>query len=263
MQNHDKAQLCLFLILADNILLMRSSIQERSNEVFGGSIENTIRGRVLIGLSLKAIDSFDRLVVDARDGRSECSHHLKTMVESFIFSCWVRADPSDQSAKLLYAKANWSKAQYLEKYSDLVNSKMWAKAFGGLQKWALSGIEEKKWTRFKRARIADLAEQAKVQEYYNRIYKPSCEAAHIGDIEMYLPPEPTWSRGATLSHSSLIQCCWAIELGIDLACDVLQDASEVLKMEMTKQIDGFRKRSDEIQKDQPTRRRIARFYAES
>ena len=68
-----------------------------------GTIQKSLRNSVFIGLSLKALDSFDRLLVDAYDRRAECSHHLKTMAESFIYAGWVSEDAGDTRARLLRA----------------------------------------------------------------------------------------------------------------------------------------------------------------
>jgi hypothetical protein len=92
-------KLHLFLILAEDILSKRKALDQRIVEVFGTStVQDTMRNKVLIGLTVKALDSFERLFVDARDRRAESAHHLKTMVECFIYSHWVSADPGEEKA---------------------------------------------------------------------------------------------------------------------------------------------------------------------
>jgi hypothetical protein len=60
--------------------------------------ERTFRDNVLTGLSLKIDGSFRALIDDARAGRVEAMHHLKTMVESFIYFYVVAADTSPETA---------------------------------------------------------------------------------------------------------------------------------------------------------------------
>ena len=90
-----------FLLLADEVLVLRRTINEQLEvAVHDGTYQSSVRNRVLVGLSIKALDSFDRLLVDARDRRAECSHHLKTMAESFIYSGWVSGDTGEMRGVL-------------------------------------------------------------------------------------------------------------------------------------------------------------------
>lgn len=58
-----------FLTLADEIIRLRETTYERLQvPLQTGTILNSLRNRVLIGLFRKALDSFDRLLVDARIG---------------------------------------------------------------------------------------------------------------------------------------------------------------------------------------------------
>lgn len=94
-----------FLTLAGEVLIVRQSIRQLLEAaMYEGMFQSSVRNRVLVGLSIKALDSFDRLLVDARDRRAECSHHLKTMVESFIYSGWVNGDTGDTRAKMVWCR---------------------------------------------------------------------------------------------------------------------------------------------------------------
>jgi Peptidase family S41 len=88
-----------------------------------GKIKEIRRNNVLVGLSIKALDSFDRLIIDARDNRGGCSHHLKTMAECFIYSHWVSADNRGTRATLLTAEVCRSRAAYHENCSDSAQDK--------------------------------------------------------------------------------------------------------------------------------------------
>jgi len=61
-----------FLLLAEEILSLRGAIQQRLDEALASAtFTESLRNRILIGLHLKALDCFDRLMVDARDRRGE------------------------------------------------------------------------------------------------------------------------------------------------------------------------------------------------
>lgn len=115
-----------FLTLADEIIRLRETSYEHLQvSLQTGTILNSLRNRVLIGLFLKALDSFDRLLVDARDRRAECSHHLKTMAESFIYSGWVSGATGDTRARLLRAAGYRSRAVYHEALEEQEYAKQW------------------------------------------------------------------------------------------------------------------------------------------
>lgn len=217
-------QLRLLLELSGEVLPLRISVQQMTDRVFiSGAITDTLRNRVLIGLSLKALDSFERLVVDAREKRSECSHHLKTMVESFIYCHWVGDDPTEHRAKLLYADGCRARAVYHENCSDSESDKESAAAWKELQRAQVLGMETE-WRAFKDAGIGGLAVEARIAESYHKIYRMACEAAHMGDLCVYMPPQPQ-EVGITFSDLSMLRSYVSLRFGIHLACDLLQDAS--------------------------------------
>lgn len=76
--------------------------------------KQTFRDRVVTALCLKIDSSFHALIDDARMGRSETMHHLKTMVESFIYFHVVAADTSPETAKRLFAKVLHDRAVFVE-----------------------------------------------------------------------------------------------------------------------------------------------------
>ena len=178
-----KEKLRRFLTLAEEILSLRQAAEQRLDGVLASdAIQDTMRNRVLIGLLRKALDSFERLVVDARENRAESSHHLKTMAECFIYSHWVSRDPGEQNAKLLYAKTCCSRAVYHEACSD---PPALATVWMQLHREQISGIETE-WSDFSKVSLEQRASQAQVGELYSQIYRLACEAAHMGD---YIRPQ--------------------------------------------------------------------------
>lgn len=226
-----------FLTLADEIIRLRETTYERLQVALQtGTILNSLRNRVLIGLFLKALDSFDRLLVDARDRRAECSHHLKTMAESFIYLGWVSGDTGDTRARLLRAHGYRSRAVYHEALEEPEYAKQWR----DLHLQEIKDLK-KEWKTFKDTKLDKLSVEAKREEQYHHVYRIACEAAHMGDLMVYMPPQPT-EGGLRFSDLSFLRAYVCLKFGIIIACDLLHDSSDALEMGMDQQIDRFRER---------------------
>jgi hypothetical protein len=224
-----------FLTLADEIIAVRQEIQ-RTLDQQGAGFGDTMRNRVLIGLHLKALDSFERLLLDARDKRAECSHHLKTVAECFIYSGWVSSDPGETMAKLLCADAFRARAAYHELNGEKDTAAEWRE----LQKQELKGLEAE-WKKFKDIGLEQIATQGSRVEQYRQVYRLACEAAHPGDLFVYMPPQPV-EPGLRFADQSLLRAYVCLKFGIIFACDLLHDASDALGMGRGDQIEGFRTR---------------------
>lgn len=225
-----------FLALAEEILSLREALQQRLDEALtAGAFTESLLNSTIIGLHLKALDCFDRLIIDARDRRGEASHHLKTMVECFIYSHWVSRDEGETRARLLSAEGYRSRAAYHESLEE----KEYAATWREMQRQEINGLQAE-WETFKKSNLEKLA-PAETKEHYDRIYRFACEAAHIGDLRAYTPPFPQEPR-LRLSHLSMLRAYISLKFGIILACDLLQDASVALKMGTDKEINGFRER---------------------
>jgi len=223
------------LSLADQILSVREHINQelaRQYERFSA----TLRSRVLIGLSLKTLDSFDRLVVDARQVRAECSHHLKTMTEGFIYSHWVTRDSGEGRARLMCAEGYRSRASYHKSLGEEGHAEQWRQ----LQYRTIEGIRAE-WNTFTKTKIKDIARQAGVEGHYHQVYKMACEAAHMGDLMVYMPPQPQ-EPGLRFADLSLFKTYICLKFGTILACDFLHDASDSLTMNLNQELDGLRGR---------------------
>jgi hypothetical protein len=198
------------------------------------TITESLRNSVLIGLNLKALDCFDRLLVDARDRRGEASHHLKTMAECFIYSHWVSGDSGDTRARLLSAEAYRSRVAYHESLEETELAAGWR----ALQHQQAQGLQSE-WDKFKKQSLEKLASGTNVEASYQMIYRFACEAAHVGETFVYMPPQPK-EEGLRLSDFSLLRAHVSLKFGIILACDLLHDASDTLGMGAGKQIDGVK-----------------------
>lgn len=226
-----------FLALAEEILSMRGAIQPRLDEALtSGALTGSLRNSILIGLHLKALDCFDRLIVDARDRRGEASHHLKTMAECFIYSHWVSRDSGETRARLLSAEGYRSRAAYHDSLEETEHAATWKE----MKRQQIEGLQSE-WETFKNTKLEQLASLANTKEQYCKIYRLACEAAHMGDLMVYTPPHPQ-EPGLRQSDLSMLRAYVSLKFGIILACDLLSDASKVLEMGADLQIDGLRER---------------------
>jgi hypothetical protein len=231
----------LFLLLADEILALRRAINEKlETAIHDGAFNSSMRNRVLVGLSIKALDCFDRLLADARDRRGECSHHLKTMVESFIYSGWVSMDTSETNAKVLCADGFRSTAAY----HRATNEVELATEYEGLQREEIKGLEAE-WKAFQNTSFEVLSTMANRIDHYRQVYRMACEAAHTGDLTLYMPPQPPEIR-YQLSTLSFLRAYVCLKFGIIVACDLLHDASDALGMGLDQQLHDFRERWNAI-----------------
>lgn len=226
-----------FLILTEEILSLREAMHHRLDKALAPqTITEPLRNRVLIGLNLKALDCFDRIVVDARDRRGEASHHLKTMAECFIYSHWVSGDSGNTRARLLYAEGFRSRAAYHESLDETEHAATWRE----MQRQQIEPLQSE-WKKFKKDSLEQLASLANTEEQYYKIYRLACEAAHMGDLVVYIPPHPQ-EPGLRLSDLSMLRAYTSLKFGIILACDLLHDTSDALGIGADEQINSLRKR---------------------
>jgi hypothetical protein len=96
-----------YLELADRLAALAEGLAVAATQRLQatGAPEWTTRDDVLVGLALKVDGSFRALINDARAGRSEALHHLKTMVEAFIYFYVVSKDPTVRTAERVLADA--------------------------------------------------------------------------------------------------------------------------------------------------------------
>ncbi|MDZ4733664.1 MAG: hypothetical protein SGJ16_08770 [Nitrospirota bacterium] len=226
-----------FVLLADDVLAVRRTIDKKlETAIHNGTFQCSMRNRVLVGLSIKSLDSFDRLLDDARERRGECSHHLKTMAESFIYSGWVSMDTGEANAKVLCADGFRSRVAYHKALgeTDLATD------YERLRRQEIEHLQTE-WRKFQQTNLEALSNIANRTDHYHQVYRMACEAAHLGDLTVYMPPQPT-EIGYRLSDLSLLRTFVCLKFGIILACDLLHDASDALGLRLDVQLHGFRER---------------------
>lgn len=234
-------KLSLLLEVADQILpLFQAALVQLNQAIERQSISMTRRNQVLIGLWLKAGGTFESLVTDARLKRTESSHHLKTMVEAFIYSHWVSQDQGEQRASLIIGEGYRGLA-VTHANSEEPNAEQYAQEWRNLQSSVLNGLREE-FKQFKARKLEGLADDCGLDQHYDRIYRFACEVAHIADLSVYMPPDPSGSVSFAPRDLSLLRAYLCLRDGLRLACDLSHDASDVLVMQDDQHIDQLRQR---------------------
>src|SRR5437773_11478598 len=105
------------------------------------------------------------------------------MAECFIYSHWVSRDKGETRARLLLAEGYRSRAAYHESVEEPEHATTWRE----MQRQQTEGLQSE-WKTFKRNILEKLASSAEMEEQYYKIYRLACEAAHMGDLMVYIPP---------------------------------------------------------------------------
>lgn len=210
-----------YLQLSKEVCSLCRDIAHRvSSELGATEQEQNIRDQVLGGLAIKIYRSFECLIEDARRERSEAMHHLKTIIESFIYFHWVRQDLGDKRARLVLARANWEKMGFFKKNSDYPDQarylNVWEAEFEELTK----GMKNE-WSAFKKSKIEKLADSIEgLGGWYKRPYKLACEPAHITDLYEHMPlsQEPI---SLDPPQHSILSALTALEYGLHVMFGIL------------------------------------------
>lgn len=184
----------------------------------------TDRDRVLIGLALKMESSFRCVMEDARAKRGEAMHHLKTMVESYLYFHLAVADPSETTTMQLLAEVCYQKQKFLadnpgyRRGSD--GDGAWAEQLAEFERVGIQRIGKK-------GNLKDLVrDSAPLKEWYSAVYQAACEPAHIADLVDFLPDldEPRIEIGSGPFPG--VAARFAIDHGIAVMLDAIRVARD-------------------------------------
>ena len=190
----------LFLSLADELCVSVEALIETANQLTREKgLQANIRSRVLIGLALKIESPFRSLMDDSRRGRGEAMHHLKTMVESFLYFYLVLGDHSDTTAKQLITEVCYRKKKFVRDNPEYAQSQG-----EDLDFWPamLNEFESQGIRRISKKSLKDLVSHSvELKKWYSAVYAAACEPAHIADLIDFMPdPEnPVIAIGVELS----------------------------------------------------------------
>lgn len=208
---------------AEELLSLASTIAheaERQLRTTGQQLD--LRDRVLTGLAVKIYGAFRALVDDARLGRAEAMHHLKTMTEVFIYFHVVLKDPADHQARRLLAEACRAKLTFLrENEHPADEQRVWQEMLDELN----AGLPETEPKRLpKLVALAKRTEHQALGQWYTRVYRLACEPAHIDDLFELMPP-PTGTIALTGPTANL-HAQIAVRYGIYIALNVVRVVCE-------------------------------------
>jgi hypothetical protein len=187
----------------------------------------------MIGLVLKIESSFRAFLVDARAQRVESLHHLKTMVEAFIYLHVVSKDLSDLTAEGLLCMVYREKEKFyrLNPAYDLD---------GGLLRLAHKALAELTWTEGT-VSIGYVGPEAQkhspeLGQWYEQVYRSACEPAHVTDLLEFMEPfrfktDPEITIGNV--PSAALRVAAATDQGLQLMFSLARFASDnVLKIRL-------------------------------
>lgn len=190
-----------------------------------------IRDRVLIGLSIKAFNCFECLKQDAAALRSEAFHHLKTLAETHIYFHWVSANTDDNRANLLIAESCRRKIAFYDANPELDSDRKDRENLKrSFREWT-EGLENE-WKSFRNSNLRQLAKKtnAVMVGWYDRIYKPACEPAHISDFPEYMPPPRGSISIAPQRGISIFRALIALDYGLQIMLDLLKNVSDIYEL---------------------------------
>lgn len=216
-----------YLILAKKVLSATKYITRNFNALYSSRAEKlSFQERVFVGLNRKMYLSFKSLVEDAKKGRAEAMHHLKTLTESSIYFFWAAKEDDDTRSKFVLALSYKNKEKFFnankENYPDCDSCLLeWRKALNDLIK-----NKEKEWEVFSGKTIGKIADEdnKNLKSLYNRIYRLACEPAHISDLIDYLPS----AKDYISLDPPKISMLWvniAMDYGIFIAYTLLESCS--------------------------------------
>lgn len=175
-----------YAAIADELCARIEEFVARGNQGLKESgYKLTIRDHVTIGLVLKIDSSFRAFLVDARAQRVESLHHLKTMVEAYIYLHVVSKDRSDRTAEGLLCQVYQEKEKFyrLNPTSDFD---------GGLLRLANKALAELTRT-VGTVSLSDVGSEARkhsseLGQWYEQVYRSACEPAHVTDLLEFMEP---------------------------------------------------------------------------
>lgn len=221
-----------YLELANSVRVLVDQLAAEGSRMRQADTQDlAIRDRVLIGLLIKAFNCFECLIQDAAALRSEAFHHLKTLAETHIYFQWVGVNTDDQRAKLLLAEVCRCKIGFYNANPETdPDRKDRENLKASLQAWT-AGLEDE-WRSFKNPNLRELAKHtnADMVGWYNRIYKPACEPAHISDLSEYVPPPRGSIRIAPPPGISTLRALIALDYGLQIIWDLLRNLSDIYEL---------------------------------
>lgn len=190
-----------------------------------------VRDRVLIGLAIKAYNTFECLLMDAAVSRPEAFHHLKTLAETYIYFHWVGVRTDDNRAKLLMAKELQCKIQFYAANPEFDPKKETRTLFeASIHVWT-NGLESD-WKHFKKLKVFQIAQDTdqEVVILYNRVYRQACEPAHMSDLSEFMPLNGSPLSITPRSSLATLKSVIAVEYGLQMILDLFENVAKIYEL---------------------------------
>lgn len=186
-----------------------------------------LRARILLALSVKMLRSYEAMLSDAADERPECMHHLKTIVESFIYFYWVMQDDTDARANFILAECANQKRKYFDTTDEYPPDyeAAWKNEFRLRKTEFELGGEP-----FSRKQLEKIVKEARLGKRFYGLYRICCEVPHLGDVMEYMPT----LSGRIVFYKPEISGLWsviALENGSYLIIQLIKTAIEAYNLE--------------------------------
>lgn len=225
-----------YLAIADDVAKISHDLAAAATMRYRTSpIELTERDDVLIGLLLKIDSSFRALIADARLPRSEAMHHLKTIIESFIYVYVVSTDITDGAAASVKMEAARHKLALVrdDPTPDASQIATWTEI---LKEYKADGIQP-----IGKTKLAGLAKAHGLWGWYASVYRLACEPAHLGDLWEFIPDTPGAIQVGPSKHSAL-HAERAVYYGLQVMLAMLEFVNGVNELGLHVDVEPLRQR---------------------
>jgi hypothetical protein len=227
-----ESKLRRYVELGKRVCVLAAELTNKGQELRQSSTQNaTARDQALIGLVIKAYNTFECLLMDAAISRSEAFHHLKTLAETYIYFHWVGIETDDKRAKLLIAKELQCKIELYDANPEFDPEKETRRRFElMIQAWT-NGLE-REWKIFRDTNLYRVAKATgnNMVGWYNRVYRQACEPAHMSDLSEFMPSD---SRPLSLKPQpslAALKSLMAVNHGLYIILDLLSNVSEMYEL---------------------------------
>lgn len=221
-----------YTTLSEEILDLARIAADKFHPIFQQEGQGlTLRNKVMIGLWRKLYLAFESLVEDAKRGRAESLHHLKTMTECFIYLHYVDKESGDSRAKVVLAEAARQKKNFFESNPEFPNRDIFLEHYREEYERFSKGNGKKDNVNLKK--LAEVDEER--GGFYNRVFRMACEPSHVTDLSEYMP---RLDGVITLEppENSIRWALIAFYHGISLMCRLLKSLSTLHGLDLDERI---------------------------
>ena len=178
-----------FVEIANDLLAVAHDMADDYNHILKkDKVTVPYQRRITIGLYKKMYYALLSLKEDASKGRPEAMHHLKTLVECYIYVHWMTLKDSESRAKFIEAEVCDENIRFIKNNTEMFAAEAdenisWWKS----RKAALMRGHEKAFKEFAEKTLYGKAkEDSHLKETYDKVYRFACQPAHISDLDYYM-----------------------------------------------------------------------------